>query len=303
MTNQYVSVASEINLLEGILSEIPDENVIEKISIQSRIESAKKILSELAVAPLSETLRLTFRGKPVLGRHGIGAEFGTKAAAAFNEAYSAIIAALNEQLNYMGPIPDKTKHQLLITGTAVGSFGFEFELPPSSPGLFRQVDPSVNALELLHDLLRMSADGSDDDVAEIVDTVHPRAVRKVADFLAYVAQQQALCGLEFKNRMFRFKDSDQLNAAADRLQESNIHQEDSTIIGKFVGALPFSRTFEYELIDGMVIKGKIDKSIDDPDVLNREWLNANSSVVLTVIRVGEAKPRYHLRDLSNITAR
>lgn len=301
MSNQYVSVASEIHLLEGMLSEIPDENIIEKISIQSRIESAKKILSEMAAVPFSETLRLTFRGKPVLGRHGIAAEFGTKAAASFNEAYSAIIAALNEQLNYMGPIPDKTKHQLLITGTAVGSFGFEFELPPSHPDLFPQSDQSVNALEILHDLLEMSADGSDDDVAEIVDAIHPRAVRKVAEFLAYVAQQQALCGLEFKNKMFRFKDSDQLNLAADRLQENNITQTEVAISGKLVGALPFSRTFEYEQEDGVIIKGKIDKSIEDPDILNREWLNVNSSVTVTVIRVGEAKPRYHLKDLDSIT--
>ena len=31
--------------------------------------------------------------------------------------------------------------------------------------------------------------GSDDEVAEVVDEIHPRAVKKVAEFLEYITQQ------------------------------------------------------------------------------------------------------------------
>ena len=105
------------------------------MSLESRLESAKAALATLPYH-LATKARLTFRGKPVFGSHGIAADFGGKAADAFSDAFAAVAAGLKEGLRYMGPIPNRDKNQLLITGTAIGSFGFEFELPEVDTSCF-----------------------------------------------------------------------------------------------------------------------------------------------------------------------
>ncbi len=301
MSQEYFAVASEISELESILASIPQQNVIERLAFAERLDAAKSVLESLPVYPQREKAHLTFRGRPVFGNRGIAADFGSKAAVAFADAYSAVAAGLSESLRYMGPIPDKGRNQLLITGTAVGSFGFEFELPSQQDDLFPVVSKAEDALEKIQALLRVSAEGSDDEVTELVEAIHPRAVKKVAEFLGYLAQQNAWCGLEFKDQFFRFQNFDQLQASAERLKEENIHEQDELYVGEFQGVLPTSRTFEFKLSDQTgILKGKVDVAIDDPDLLNRDWLHKQVSLRLHVIQVGQGRPRFTLPEMSAI---
>jgi hypothetical protein len=300
MSFQKNLISSEIAELESILSTIPQSEVIARLSFESRLQSAREILAELDHLPVAKKAKLTFRGKPVFGSHGITAEFGTKAAGAFADAFAAVAAGLTESLKYMGPIPDKAKNQLLITGTAIGSFGFEFELPPQKNDLFPDAGRTDEALEKLQDLFRISADGSDDAMAELVEEIHPRAVRKVSEFLSYLVQQQALCGLEFDDRFFRFDSSEQLRISVERLQEDNIREKEEEFSGSFAGVLPSSRTFEFNLMDGTPINGKVASDLDDPDLINREWLKRPAAVKFGVIQVGQGRPRYTLKSWESL---
>lgn len=305
MTTRRNALLSEVKEIEGILDQIPVENVIERLSFESRLASARKAIELHPAQTDVEKARLTFRGRPVFGSHGVAADFGSKATGAFADAFAAVVAGLNESLRYMGPIPDRAKNQLLITGTAVGSFGFEFELPAPppapTPDLFPDQGKGGEALEKIQALLQISAVGSDDEVAELVEVIHPRAVKKISEFLSYLAQQQAWCGLEFKDRFFRFDDIEQLQMSADRLQESNIRESQESYTGELQGVLPSSRTFEFKLTDQAgVLKGKVDAAIDDADVLNREWLHKPVTVRLDVFQVGQGRPRYALRSLTDI---
>jgi hypothetical protein len=301
MSFQINAISSEIAELEGILATMPPTEVIARISFEIRLRSAKAALATLANSPVVKKAKLTFRGKPVFGSHGIAADFGTKAAGAFSDAFAAVAAGLTESLQYMGPIPDRAKNQLLITGTAIGSFGFEFELPPQKNDLFPDAGRTEEALQKLQDLLRISAEGSDDEMAELVEEVHPRAVRKVADFLGYLVQYQALCGLEFEDKFFRFDSREQLEVSAERLQEGNIRECEEDFIGNFAGMLPSGRTFEFNLTDGNPpIKGKVAAEIEDPDLINREWLKRPAKIKLGVIQVGQGRPRYTLKSWESV---
>lgn len=144
----------------------------------------------------------------------------------------------------MGPIPKRDKNQLLITGTAIGSFGFEFDLSHVEPNLFAD-NPGYIALEKIEALFRLAASGSDNDVAEAIEDVHPRAVRKVYEFLDFLVQQQAWCGLEFSDQVFRYANYEQLKAASERLKDDNIHEKTEIFQGEFQGVLPSGRTFEF----------------------------------------------------------
>ncbi|MBD3771902.1 MAG: hypothetical protein IE925_17400 [Rhodobacterales bacterium] len=302
MTYDYLAIASEIKELENLLAAIPEGNVIERMSLESRLESAR---AALAVLPqqIAPKARLTFRGKPVFGSHGIAADFGGKAAGAFSDAFAAVVASLSEGLRYMGPIPNRDKNQLLITGTAIGSFGFEFELPALEPSLFPETEKAQEAMAKIEALFRLTAEGTDDEVAEVIEEVHPRAVKKVYEFLEFLVQQQAWCGLEFADRFFRYADYEQIKVSSERLQADNIQEWEETHHGEFQGVLPTGRTFEFRLADQKgLIKGKVDLAFDDPDILNREWLHKPVTVKLNVMRVGQGRPRFTLMTLDDLSA-
>ncbi|MDO5090189.1 MAG: hypothetical protein Q4D61_01455 [Cardiobacteriaceae bacterium] len=307
MHNERILITSEIRELEALLADIPAERVIDRMSLQSRLTAAKAALERLpATGKAAQRIRLTFRGKPVLGSYGINADFAAKAASAFSDAYSAVTAALKEGLSHMGPIPDKDKNQLLITGTAIGSFGFEFELPSQSEpqeNLFDDDEETPEAMEKLTSLLRLSAEGSDDDVAAIVEEVHPRAVKKVHEFLDLLVQQHAWCALELNDLAFHFVDHEQIKWSSERLKADNIREDKTTLVGEFQGILPAQRTFEFCLsANKNIIRGKIDKTIADPGILNREWLHKKIRVQLKTTRVGAGKTRYVLSSLNDVTA-
>ena len=301
MIKDYMSVASEIRELEGLLAAIPEGNVIERLSLESRLESAR---AALAVSPqqIAPKARLTFRGKPVFGSYGIAADFGGKAAGAFSDAFAAVAAGLSEGLRYMGPIPNRDKNQLLITGTAIGSFGFEFELPGPESSLFPEAEKPQEAMSKIEALFRLAAEGTDDEVAEVIEEIHPRAVKKVYEFLELLVQQQAWCGLEFGDRFFRYSDFEQIKASCERLKAENIQERQETYRGEFQGVLPAGRTFEFRLAghEG-VIKGKVDPAIADPDVLNREWLHKPVTVKLNVMQLGQGRPRFTLMTLDDLS--
>jgi hypothetical protein len=300
MNNETLFLASEIKELEALLASIPVSNFIERMSLEARLTAAKDTLAALP-QQTGQKARLTFRGKPIVGSHGIAADFGAKAAGAFSDAFAAIAAALNEGLRDMGPIPDRDKNQLLITGTAIGSFGFEFELPAAEPSLFPDSTKAQDVMGTIESLFRLAAQGSDDEVAEVIEDVHPRAVRKVHEFLELLVQQQAWCALEFEDRAFRFANYEQIKLSSERLKDDNIQEREETYRGELQGILPVGRTFEFRLSDQSgVLRGKVDKAIDDPDVLNREWLHKPVTLKLNVIQVGQGRPRYTLMKLDDL---
>ncbi len=307
--DEYLFLASEVSELESILAEIPASRVIDRRSFETRLKNAREALAKIDPALLPKKARLTFRGTPVFGSHGIAADFATKASSAFTDAFSAIVAGISDNLRYMGPIPDKQRNQLIITGTAIGSFGFEFELPkPPAPPDPKQSEIDLGvpqntevAMQKLEDLFRVASEGSDDDLSELVDELHPRAVKKVAEFLGYVSEQNAWCGLEFNHSTFRFSGTEQVKSSAERLNADNIKETTEEFAGQIIGALPVGRTFEFKLMDQKgVLRGKVGPEIEDPNVLNQLYLNKPSLVTLNVVQVGQGRPRYTLVNLDGI---
>lgn len=306
---EYIALASEIKELESILTQIPAERVIDRMSFETRLANARNAIARVNPKNLPKKARLTFRGNPVFGSHGIAAEFASKASTSFTEAFTAIAASINENLRYMGPIPDKQKNQLIITGTAIGSFGFEYELPSENAGSdptqlemnYESTNNTELAMQKLEDLFRVASEGNDDELSELVDEIHPRAVKKVAEFLTYISDQEAWCGIEFNESTFRFAGSNQVRNSAERLNADNIREATEEFTGRFDGALPTSRTFEFKPLDQKgILRGKIGPDIEDSHVINRDYLSKLVKITLNVIQVGQGRPRYTLAKLEDI---
>jgi hypothetical protein len=172
------------------------------MSLTTRLNTAKEILSRFSTKRELPNVNLTFRGKPVMGAHGILADFGSKAVAAFSDAFTFVLVDFTGNLKDNGPIPDKEKNQLQITGTAVGSFGFELELPQHQHDLFSDTDPSEIAMKKIETLFLLSVEGTDDEIEEIVADIHPRAIKNIYEFLNLLVQSESWCGLEFGSSFF-----------------------------------------------------------------------------------------------------
>jgi hypothetical protein len=292
---------ADLKQVTDLLEQMNERSFLERLSLEGRRDDLEKRIRALGPEQVKKQAILTFRGRPVVRSEGISADFAGRATSAFMDAYQAVVAGLKSTLSYMGPIPDRGLHDLKIISTATGSFGFQFELPPTEQDLFekgRSVEEE--AFDTLQELMRESATGSDERVLEIIERVHPRAVRKLHDFLEVMEQNEAWCGVEFDGDIFRFEGLDAVTQSVARLSDENIDERDVEFQGEFQGVLPKGRTFEFRVFEGdQIIKGRVSEEIEDPDELNRSWLHRPIRVKFHVVQFGQAKPRYLLVDLPN----
>jgi hypothetical protein len=296
--NERASLTAERSFLEARLAELPGHARLTRQSAESRLRAIAQELARLPDTQLVRaSVRLTFRGRPVLGREGIFADFGTKAVSSFSEAVAAVAASLSAPLAAMGPIPNRDVNQLLITGTAVGSFGFELqEQPQQQPDL---MEPSAvrRALEQTQNLLLGTTAADDELLADTAAELDQRAIDKVRAFVSVLLDNEALCTLQNGAQVFRFTELGQVRASLDRLSHDNLQESVVTLEGAFEGMLPKRRTFEFRRADtGDVLNGKIAPSIERPEAVNDHLLE-RVTVQLNQTKVGRGRPRYVLSAL------
>lgn len=291
---EYRHLQAEKNFLTRQLTELPPAATLTRKSNEARLCSVESKLAAskpLNLSPASALL--TFRGRPVVGSRGVFAEFGTKATGLFTDAVNKVAAAFVGPLSPIGPIPNRDQSQLLITNTAVGSFGFELEEHCQNELPFGDDSPTRQALELTRNLLQSTL-GSDEELADSASATDPRAVDAVRAFVEVLATNDAVCALECGGKAFRFDDVGEVRKSLLRLSHDNLHESETKLHGEFQGVLPKSRTFEFRLSDsGEVIRGKVGPSIVEPDTLNAH-LHQPTTITVNEMRVGSGKPRYVL---------
>ncbi|MDR2392263.1 MAG: hypothetical protein LBE84_11375 [Planctomycetota bacterium] len=87
MNNDYASYASEIAELEALLTLVPPENVLERKSLESRLQTVCSGLEKCGAGDVRPArAKLTFRGRPVVESRGMFADFASKAIGRFSEA-------------------------------------------------------------------------------------------------------------------------------------------------------------------------------------------------------------------------
>lgn len=285
---------AEKTALERMLASIPEASVIDRMSLEARKADVEQ---ELAAVPVGTReparARLTFRGKPIVGSRGMYAEFGAKAVGAFVDAVAAIGASQTTDLGARGALPNREEYQLLITGTAIGSFGFELEEAPKGDALFPEVSLVDQAIEQTCEIMEASL-GSDDELTDAIAEADPRAVEALRSFLKTLSDQEAVCCLEFKEDVFRFADVGQVRRSEGRLRQDNIHEQEGLLSGRFLGVLPHRRTFEFRVEDTQeIVTGKVGPGIEDAGSINR-LLDRPVTIRVHTRRVGAGRPKYTL---------
>jgi hypothetical protein len=295
--DEFIHLLSERAALQRFIDETPEEDVLDRGSMIARVEE----LDELIAAGETDQreparVRLTFRGRPVVGSQGIFAEFASKALNDFTESVVAMAASLTTPLGARGVIPKRGQHQLLITSTALGSFGFELQEHQPEKPLFDDTTPLAEALARTQKLLHGTL-GSDEELADSAMEVDDRALDKVRIFLETLVESEATCVMAVGTETVVFADIGQVRTGVSRQSRENIREEQQVIEGQLQGVLPKGRVFEFKLeADGQVIRGKVGPDIPDADALN-DYLHKPVSIKVTATRVGNGRRRYVLREL------
>lgn len=292
---------AERTFLQRLLAKTPATARLTRMSDEARL---RKVEAQLAALPADERIparaRLTFDGVPVIRSHGIFADFGMKAVSSFTEAVASVAASLSAPLAAMGPIPNRDQNQLLITSTAVGSFGFELEEYRAEQLALEEVSPVATALERTQALLQSTL-GNDDELADIASETDPRALDKVRTFLKVLADNSAVCALQYGGSGVRFTDVGQVSRSLARLAADNLHESEEQLRGEFVGVLPNSRSFEFRLAsDGQIIRGKVAPCVQNVDAIN-DHLHSAVQIDVTRTQVGNGRPRYLLTQMPQWT--
>ncbi len=288
---------AEITFLKRQLVELPQSAKLTRMSTAGRLKDVEEQLAQLPLEAVEPArVRLTFNGRPVIGTHGIFADFGMKAVNSFSDAITTLAASLCSPLAAMGRIPNKEEYQLLITNTALGSFGFELEEYQANNVLPQEEQSLVSAaLEQTQAFLTATLSGNDEDLADSASEIDPRALDKIRSFLQTVADNEAVCAMQYKNQSVKFTDVGQIKRCLERLSGENLQENEELLSGAFQGILPKSRTFEFKL-EGQndeIIKGTISKTFQDVAALN-QLLDKKTQIKVIKTSVGKGKPRYLL---------
>ena len=295
-TDQRNFLLAERETVKRMLAKTPATALLTRMSDEARLRNIEAELAALPAAGRNPArARLTFNGLPVIGSHGIFADFGMKAVSSFTDAVATVAASLSAPLAAMGPIPNRDQNQLLITNTAVGSFGFELEEYRAQELLDDESAVAV-ALDRTQSLLQATL-GQDDELADIASETDPRALEKVRGFLRVLADNDAICTLQYGDTAMRFADPGQVRRSLDRLAADNLRESQETLEGEFVGVLPVARSFEFKLSgSNEIVRGKISPKVGSVEMLN-DHLHQRVRVEAMRTQVGNGRPRFLLTQI------
>ena len=296
--HDFVQLLGERTALQRMIENTPIDDVLDRGSLTARLEEIEFQISEAKVIEREPArARITFNGRPVVGSYGIFADFGTKIVGAFNEAVTSVAASLSGGLAAKGPIPNREQNQLLITNTALGSFGFDLEEYRSGQTMTDEKSVLDLAIERTQRLLQGTIDTDDELLADTASELDQRALDKVRAFISTLAENEAVCALQYRNQFFRFNDVGQVRRSLERIGRDNLREDEQTFSGEFQGVLPRRRTFEFKIAGtDQVIVGKVAPVIEDVDLINNH-LHKQVEIRTIVTRVGGGHPRYLLLGL------
>jgi len=211
---------------------------------------------------------------------------------------ATIAASFEADLSATGRLPGGGDRSLRIIGPALGSFGFEMEIPPAPARepqmsfLPDSANPMELAVELTMTLIDAAQAADEEKLSDVIAEVHPRAAGKVREFLRIVVDRRATFNLRMGETRAGFAEVEAGRRMLDALRIEDV-QEDSRIIHGLLWILPYARQFELKTED-KILKGRLDRGITDLGALA-----AGAPVVAEIreTRLRTAKPRYTLMSL------
>ena len=298
--NEYIWYRSEIYTLESLLSRLAEDRVILRIGYEDRLQRARQKLEGVLPPPRPKKIEVSFTGEPVQSHYGIDANFAAESIAIISDAVRLATAGATGELKPTGQIPRNTMGQPIITGVALGSFGFEMELPipEGDPHGFSYPEQATQRIQTL---LTSANEASDEQLYNAAMAIHPRAVNKTGGLVDFMRKRNAQLVIQYQDRKVELSTRDDIERVAKRLNPANVEDRTTEVTGTLIGILPATRQFELAHFDGTSIQGRIAQEIEDPYLTAREFTNQQVSATIRTIRIGRRDPRHTLVNVFQLT--
>lgn len=304
------SLLADLESTERLLSETPENNPLGRMMLERRIDEIQSELTELASAPSTvASAAILFSGDPVSGSRSIQAEFAGRMILKIQDLVSKQFASSFSTLGSRGPVPGFLETKLELTGLALGSFGFVFEeKEAASPAFFNS--PMKLALEKTIQLMSDFANSSEKKFREAIENLEPRVFFTLREFISelYIHNAKFKVIEDTASNEFDFQ---QIALAHQRLQQSNISEDELTAQGLLIGLIPIGRRFEFRIAEtGEIISGIVGPRLsqDYLERLEREQMVGRPALAKfwrkTVTNIGfEPAITYLLDDLDIMNER
>lgn len=294
MISNTQNLQSEKQAVEQFLLNIPESRIIERNSWLSRLQSLDAQIEAEQARVVPARSAITFRGPPVFGSHGVASTFGMAATRAYTKIVQVVAVQWfqTQPLASSRPLKADSKFDLLVVASAFGSFGFELEPPPAEQLTLEERTILAQSIEKTGQILQGALE-SDELLSETLDASDDRTLSAVRAFLKILGDNDATCAIRSGEREFRFDSTGQIAQSRARLEWKNIKREEMTREGRFIGARPGPRDFEFQIEGGESVAGRVNPLVADIGDINRH-LYQRARARLFFQQVGSARPRYVL---------
>lgn len=234
-------------------SRTPEEDPIGHFQFSRRVEALAQKLRDLDTAPATGAeIGLFFGGRPVIGSHGILADFGTKAVLEFQNIVSSTFAAAEGALGARGPVPQRDRTHLLLTDVARGSFGFILQAEEE-----QLIDnPMKEVVTRAADLVFRVATPDQEAFEGIADQVDARVLGSLKAFFKVLDDAGATLRIVEDEREFTLQRGD-VSLARERTENASLEEFEEFVTGRLY-VLPAAKRFELHPEDeDRVIRGTI----------------------------------------------
>ena len=292
---RYTNMLGEREQLARFIAEVPKGDLISRMSWEKRLAQVNEEIEN--AGPFLAIVDLIFKGGAVFENRGIDPNFISEAIGHFSNMVSCHVVSKVKKLSSQGRLP----HFLMITGTRIGSFGFEFEevtnhsmAEVSSPvqASFVEVIPPVQAsLDEIADFFQ-ACDRQDRRVLkERLRGMHTRTRDRARDFFDSLRKAKSYFEIDSGKIQGGISDFEGVQWAYEFLEKEE-YIEDEKFSGCFIGALPKGRKFEFRIKkESDLIEGTISEAVDVNTILR----HLNVPIEVTFRRTEkETKPKYVL---------
>jgi hypothetical protein len=243
--------------VRAILASIAERDPVGRISFESRLREIEEQLAKLvAVHETAGSVALMFGGGPVYGSRSIDAEFTSAALKTFQDLVTKRVAS--EELGPLGArgrIPRHSTANLSITELVRGSVGFLLEESAAQQEL---ADTAVKkAINEIAEVITSIASENHDDFEQAVERLDDRLLVSLREFFKTLDDSHATVRIVEDQRDATL-DSLAVHRARQRVEATQIAEEETDVVGELLGVLPDARRFEMRLIDsGEIIRGTV----------------------------------------------
>lgn len=256
------------------------------MSLESRL---REVEAELAAHPVDEReparVQLTFKGRPVVGTHGIVAGLRRISVQRFTDAITAM-ASVPLRAPHEGerphPRPRPAQDRRRRHGARIVRLRAGDPAQGSSPSTRPAPWPWRSTTR---STCSRAPSAPDEELANSAFEIDERALDKVRAFLKTLADADAVCTMVFGDSAVRFSDVSQVKQSLARLGRDNLRETEERHVGELLGVLPKSRSFEFKKVEGEGDPARQGgPAVEDIDALNG-MLHRPMSLRVMVTRV------------------